>query len=275
MSNETVQESPAPYAANYFDALRQTGFGTSVLLHGVSWSTFERLIDETGEDRKARFAYDCGEFEIRASTENHVLLHGVSWETYVTLMNETGNQRRARFIYDNGELEIMAPHFMHENSNYFIIRIIEALAKEFGFNFQPAGALTCKREDLKRGLEPDSSFYIQNADRIRAAKLKGALDLTIHPPPDLMIEVDIGNSSLDKLSICADLRVPEVWRFDGRAFEIRILKKGKYAVAVESAIFPGMPLCKDLPELVYLGIEKGPEPMLRAVRKWIRKNRKK
>jgi hypothetical protein len=34
-------------------------------------------------------------------------------------------------------------------------------------------------------------------------KGKARLDLTINPPPDLIVEIDITNSSLDKLVCCS------------------------------------------------------------------------
>ena len=35
-----------------------------VTFHNVSWETYERLIEERGESRVPRFAYDRGELEI-------------------------------------------------------------------------------------------------------------------------------------------------------------------------------------------------------------------
>lgn len=35
-----------------------------VVLHNISWETFEALLKETGENRGSRFAYDCGTLEI-------------------------------------------------------------------------------------------------------------------------------------------------------------------------------------------------------------------
>ncbi|WP_162422349.1 Uma2 family endonuclease [Myxacorys almedinensis] len=48
-----------------------------------------------------------------------------------------------------------------------------------------------EREDLDRGIEPDSCFYIQNADRIVGLNPTIPNDL----PPDLAIEVDITSRS--------------------------------------------------------------------------------
>jgi len=32
-------------------------------------------------------------------------------------------------------------------------------------------------------------------------------------PPDLAIKIDVSNSSLDKMAVYAELKVPEVWRW--------------------------------------------------------------
>jgi Uma2 family endonuclease len=44
---------------------------TRILLEGVSWETFERLLVETGDNRNKRFAYCDGVLEIMAPLEEH------------------------------------------------------------------------------------------------------------------------------------------------------------------------------------------------------------
>lgn len=41
------------------------------VLHNISWQTFETLLQETGEDRGSRFAYDCGTLEIMTPLFEH------------------------------------------------------------------------------------------------------------------------------------------------------------------------------------------------------------
>ena len=41
------------------------------ILHNISWETFEALLEETGEDRSSRFAYDCGTLEIMTPLIGH------------------------------------------------------------------------------------------------------------------------------------------------------------------------------------------------------------
>ena len=51
-----------------------------VILHNVRWETYERLMDERGESRVPRFAYDRGELGIMSThrTRKRCLLLGVS-----------------------------------------------------------------------------------------------------------------------------------------------------------------------------------------------------
>lgn len=41
------------------------------VLYNISWQTFETLLEETGEDRGSRFAYDCGTLEIMTPLFEH------------------------------------------------------------------------------------------------------------------------------------------------------------------------------------------------------------
>lgn len=42
------------------------------------------------------------------------------------------------------------------------------------------------------------------------------MTLESDPPPDLVLEIDITSSSLDKRPIYAAFGVSELWRYDGR-----------------------------------------------------------
>src|SRR5207249_815795 len=94
------------------------------------------------------------------------------------------------------------------------------------------GATTLKRSLRKKGLEPDKSFWINHEADMRGKKEWDALT---DPPPDLVVEVDITSSSLDRLGIYAALEVPEIWHYDGQAFKVLVLgHHGKYKEKTKS-----------------------------------------
>ena len=110
-----------------------------------------------------------------------VTLHNISWQTFETILAEMGEDRASRLAYDRGTLEIMTPLMPHEHNNRLLDHLIVVLALELNLPLKSAGSLTCKRQDLLLGGEPDSCFYIQNEPKVRN---KRDIDLATDPPPD-------------------------------------------------------------------------------------------
>jgi Uma2 family endonuclease len=198
-----------------------------------------------------------------------VLLRNVSWETYEGLLAGHQDSSAPRFTYDRGELEIMSPLPEHEEANRALASLVENVAVEWRMSFRNLGSTTFKREDLGRGFEPDSCFYLQNADRVRG---KTRIDLTVDPPPDLVIEIDLTHSSLDKLPIYAALGVPEVWRYDGNRLAILILEDGAYVEREESLALPRATITA-LSDLLRKSQQIDPPDWILQVRDWARSRR--
>lgn len=174
---------------------------------------------------------------VKSPAGQRVVLSNVSWETYERLLEDHLDSSAPRFTYDRGMLEIMSPSPEHESYNRNIALLVEILAEELDVDVYDLGSTTFRREDLERGFEPDSCFYIQNEESICG---KDRIDLSVDPPPDLVIEVDITSPSINKLPIYARLGVPEVWRYDGRKLEVLKLENDGYAEVAESAVLPSL-----------------------------------
>ena len=157
--------------------------------------------------------------------EQRTVLHNISWETFETLLRETGEDRGSRFAYDCGTLEIMTPLLEHESYKSNFGNFIIALAEELQIEIKSAGSTTLKRQVANRGIEPDNCYYIQNESALRG---KQKLNLETEPPPDLAIEIDITNSSVNKFIIYSALRIPELWRYEGRNLKFYQLHSGQY-----------------------------------------------
>lgn len=177
-----------------------------------------------------------------------VVLNNVSWQTYQSLLADMGEQRVARFAYEQGILEIKMPSKLHELINRLLERIITTLTEELGMSVLSLGSTTFDREKAARGVEPDSCFYIQNAERVNLEDEQPPLDL----PPDLIVEVDITSSSRSRLNIYKNMQVPEIWRYNQQGFTILQLRAGEYVECENSLTFPT--ICA---ELVRALIEKG------------------
>lgn len=198
--------------------------------------------------------------------EQRTVLHNISWQTFEALIEETGEGRKSRFAYDDGTLEIMSPLIEHESNNSNLGNFIIALAEELEIELKSAGSTTLKRKLLKKGIEPDKCYYIQNELAIRG---KQKLDLDVDPPPDLAIEIDITNSSVNKFSIYSALGVPELWRYDGRVLKFYQLVEGTYSEVESSLAFP-LISTSELTPFIEQSKTIGEIALLKSFRLWVR-----
>ena len=164
----------------------------------------------------------------------------------------------------------MSPSFEHEQISEIMAELVGELAVELEIDLVGAGSTTFKHESLSRGFEPDKSFYLsENAALVRSKK---RIDLDAgDPPPDLVVEVDVTNPSLDKLPVFARLGVGEVWRLAvGRLDILAPDETGEgYEVVPKSRILPYLK-AEDLNRLVEKGLTSNRPAWVREVRGWAR-----
>lgn len=177
-----------------------------------------------------------------------------------------GSDRNNRLTYDSGLLEIMTPLMPHENSNRMIEGFVVVLCEELGLEYKRAGSLTLKRDDLERGGEPDSSYYIQNESLVRG---KENIDLEIDPPPDLVLEVEYSRSKIDKLSLYAAIGIPEFWRYNGTTLRIYALLEGQYSETQISQTFAPVAV-KEIPRFIQEAKKNGENTTTRSFRAWVK-----
>ncbi|MUG92453.1 Uma2 family endonuclease [Scytonema sp. UIC 10036] len=201
-----------------------------------------------------------------APPETRTVLENISWRTFKAMLAEMSNQRNTKLAYDNGVLEIMSPMMPHENSNRLIDGFILVLCEEFGKEVKSAGSLTLTRDDLERGGEPDSSYYIQNESLVRD---KENIDLATDPPPDLVLEVEYSRPQVDKLRLYASMGIPEFWRFNGKVLKIYVLTSGKYSEVQTSPTFAPVSV-KEIPRFIQESRKNGQIATTRAFRNWVR-----
>ncbi len=198
--------------------------------------------------------------------EQRTLLLNISWQTFKTLLAEMGSERVTRLAYDSGIVEIMTPLMPHENSNRFIEGLVIVLCEELGLEVKRTGSLTLTRDDLERGSEPDSSYYIQNESLVRD---KGNIDLATDPPPDLVLEVEYSRPKIDKLQLYALMGIPEFWRYNGSVLRIYRLESGQYVESSDSPTFTPIAVT-EIPRFIKESRKVGEMTCTRNFRNWIR-----
>ena len=201
-------------------------------------------------------------------TNQCVILEGITWETYERLLAEHTQSSGIHFSYDRGRLEIMVLSAGHEALKHALEVLVEIFAEELNIDVRGFGSTTFRRADLDRGFEPDACFYIQQELRVRG---KCEIRLSVDPPPDLIIEIDVSHPSLNKLSLFATLGIPEVWRYDSARVIILKLTGEGYEESVESTALPGV-TSEALSQFVEENSQGQPTVWRRNVREWARNN---
>ncbi|WP_353736063.1 MULTISPECIES: Uma2 family endonuclease [unclassified Okeania] len=95
-----------------------------------------------------------------------------------------------------------------------------------------------------------------------------------YTPPDLAIEIDITNSSIDKLPIYAALGVGEIWRYDGKNLRFYRLNREtqNYDEITQSLAFPLLDMTM-IPQWLEQRLIIGETATLKQVRQWAREVR--
>ncbi|OIP71622.1 MAG: hypothetical protein AUK43_05490 [Oscillatoriales cyanobacterium CG2_30_40_61] len=168
--------------------------------------------------------------------EKRVTLRGLTWQGYQQILHALPESRAARLTYDHGILEISMPLESHEFALRLIERFIIILVFEMGMKIKTMGSTTLDREDLDRGAEPDNAYYIQNQAKVAGRKVNLAED----PAPDLVVEVDITHTDIDKNRLYAAMGVPEFWSYNGQEWRIYQLQEKTYQECDRSPTFPGV-----------------------------------
>ena len=167
--------------------------------------------------------------------EIRIAIEGVSYEFYKQFCDEIGEQP-IRLSYNDGCLEIMVTKSPHEFFKTVLAKLVEATIFELNIPVRSGGAMTFQRDDLKKGFEPDECWWLAHESIVRKTT---DFDFQKDPPPDLAVEVEMSHSLAGRIHIFAAMKVPEVWRYNGRTLRFCILDNaGQYVDAEHSKSFP-------------------------------------
>jgi Uma2 family endonuclease len=195
------------------------------LLKGTRWVDIHCVPRKSHDRIAAAFGPD----KLRYDPDSETLslpsrMQGVTWEQYDALLKALPDYR-LRHTYDRGFLEMMSPSDRHEKLSHVIGRFIEEMSWSIGVRVEGRRSATKRRRSLRRGLEPDETYFIANEPAMR-----GRFDYNPErdPPPDLVIEVDLRRPSKRRMRIYAALQIPEIWIHDGVATRFFALQEGDY-----------------------------------------------
>lgn len=194
-----------------------------------------------------------------------LIINDLNWQEFEQILKELGEHRNSKIAYNQGTLQIMSSLPEHESDKVLISSLVEIILEELDIDFWCLGSTTFKSKLLKKGIEPDNCFYIKNEALIRGKK---KLDLSIDPPPDLVLEIDL--TSRTHPQIYQALGVPELWRFEENNLQINVLQKGEYIEQQFSPLFPQIPIKNLIPKYLNQFAKEGRNKTVKSFRNLIK-----
>ncbi|WP_165230098.1 Uma2 family endonuclease [Aquisphaera insulae] len=178
------------------------------------------------------------EREAGTETDQCIILDRVDWPDYEAMLRMRGERSSPRIVYLDGRLSLVSPSYRHESLKIHLEYFVAAALSGLGIEFEPAGSTTYRREQKKGGAEGDTSYYIAHRDVVLE---KETIDLSVDPPPDLVVEVVVSHDAEDSIEVYRRFGVPEVWIFTRRELLVLILQPdGSYARGDVSIAIPGI-----------------------------------
>ncbi len=214
---------------------------------------------------------DIEEILVGITSETPKILYGVSWEDYVELSEATIDKTNLKISYNRGVLKIMGQGFNHENISRFIDRLITITGLFLNENIVPAGSMTLISNKVRKGADPDESYYIQNS---QLASFKDELfDDETDTPPELVVEIDKSHSSEDKFEIYAAFGIREFWLYSRQTLHIFLLSDtGEYLKAEKSEALPVL-TAKVLTDFINRAQNEEQFRVLSDFQNWVQENK--
>jgi len=202
-------------------------------------------------------------------SEERVLLRNISWKTFEDILADTG-VAGVRLTYERKTLEILMPNLLHEHWNRLIELLIFVLAEELNLEIVPLGSVTLKSQDLQIGVVPDSCYHIYSeGNKKNSPNPDVKFELQNTTLPNLLVEIDLDSSALDKFPIYAALGVAEIWRYSQGILNIYQLLDEKYIQCHNSPTFAQLPLI-GVPKFLEESPKLGVRGVVRSFRQWVR-----
>jgi Uma2 family endonuclease len=196
-----------------------------------------------------------------------LIFRDASWRFYRAMLREFDEQP-SRINYDRGTLEVMTLSIEHEHYKAVLGMMIGLLAMALELRVLHGGSATLKRLSKRKGLEADQCYWIANEPAMRGRK---RIDLRTDPPPDLVIEIDVMHSVVNREKIYAALGVPEMWVLRGSEAGLAAyaLDQGSWRAIEHSRSFPFLRVSDLNPFILRIGVDDDTSVLV-AFANWLR-----
>jgi len=183
---------------------------------------------------------------------NSIVWKDVSWNFYSAMLREH-DERPSRINYSRGTLEVMTLSIEHERFKMVVGMMVGLIALTFRLRVAHGGSSTLKRMAKQKGLEADQCYWVANEAVMRTKK---RINLRTDPPPDLVLEIDVMHSVVNRENIYAALGVPEMWVLSRDAtLTAYALEQGQWQPIERSRSFPFLRVADLNPFVARIGVD--------------------
>ncbi len=149
-------------------------------------------------------------------TEKRILLKKVTWLKFTEILNELGNDRTVNLTYDRGRLELMTPQDIHDRARRLLDSLLIVMADEADETLYGLGSILLVNPENGQAIQPFAAYYFDYPP-VPITGLE--LDVTNIAPPDLIIDVVLGEGTIPRLPMVESMGVSEVWRYRSQVTE--------------------------------------------------------
>ena len=186
------------------------------------------------------------------SPGSEIILRNQTWQDYEDLLAIRQDKKLPKLYFNtqNQEIRLMSPLPSHANRIDTLRDLVKSLLRFQQKDWQSFDPITLK-QFKQAGVEPDTCFYIANYQAILG---KERIDLSIDPPPNLAIEIDL--TSLTNLEAYKPIGIPELWIYNSGILKIYLFVDKNYQESSRSLIFGDWDVKSILPKYVELAWNK-------------------
>jgi Uma2 family endonuclease len=203
------------------------------------------------------------------TSDQSFIVGGIDWSAYVTISDALDEHLGVRMIYCDGRLTLVGKSRKHDWHAERLGELAKAMARVSRIPWEDAGTATFRRKNLNAGLEGEKTYYLGD----HAVQMRGPddIDLTVQPPPDLAIEVEVAHSADLALVAWGRIGVPEVWRFRPKTSAFMFCHRtqdGSYVTSDRSLSFPVLS-SSDVLEQMRMANELGADLWNEQLEEWV------
>lgn len=149
-------------------------------------------------------------------TEKRILLKKVNWIKFTEILNELGRDRTVHLTYDRGRLEMMTPLELHDRTQRLLDSLLIVIADESDETLHSLGSILLTQPNEGLAIQPFAAYYLDYPPKPITTR---ELDISQIAPPDLVIDVMLGDSSINRSAIFEAFQIPEVWCYRAQVTE--------------------------------------------------------